>query len=67
MNIFEIKDLKIELSHDKKFKIFSGHFRERLFFGTNEKGRFEITNIRDFYDFEIEYIINEIQKYHEKK
>lgn len=67
MAIFNIEKILIEKSYDGKYLTFSGEFRERLFFGTNEKGRFEITNIRDFYGFEIEYIINTIQKYHEKK
>lgn len=63
MSIFGIENLKIEKSYDKKYLVFTGEFRKRLFFGTNENGKFEIINDNNFYDFEEEYIIKCIDNY----
>jgi hypothetical protein len=51
-----IENLLIKYAGDNKI-IFSGYFREKMFFGTNESGKFEIMNSYSFYDFEQEHIL----------
>lgn len=43
--------------------MFSGYFRKRMFFGSNECGKLRIINNNDFYEFEQEHILKYINNY----
>lgn len=66
MSMFEIMKLVVEKSYDGKHLMFSGYFRKRMFFGTNENGEFKIINDNDFYEFERDHIIKYIDNYLKK-
>lgn len=63
MSMFKIVKLIVEKSYDGKHLMFSGYFRKRMFFGSNECGKLRIINNNDFYEFEQEHILKYINNY----